>query len=31
MSTPSTLPFGKWTGTFGDERLTGVLVDRLTH
>ena len=21
----------KWTGTFGDERLTGALLDRLTH
>ncbi|MEM9431979.1 MAG: ATP-binding protein, partial [Pseudomonadota bacterium] len=27
----SNLPFDEWTGTFGDERLTGALLDRLTH
>jgi len=25
------LPFDEWTGTFGEERLTGALLDRLTH
>jgi DNA replication protein DnaC len=25
------LPFDKWTGVFGSERLTGALLDRLTH
>ena len=25
------LPFDEWTETFGDERLTGALLDRLTH
>ena len=25
------LPFGQWTEIFGDERLTGALLDRLTH
>lgn len=27
----SNLPFDEWTITFGDERLTGALLDRLTH
>ena len=27
----SNLPFEEWTGTFGSERLTGALLDRLTH
>ena len=27
----SNLPFDEWTGTFGEERLTGALLDRLTH
>ena len=27
----SNLPFDKWTETFGTERLTGALLDRLTH
>lgn len=27
----SNLPFEKWTETFGTERLTGALLDRLTH
>lgn len=27
----SNLPFDEWTGTSGDERLTGALIDRLTH
>ena len=27
----SNLPFGEWTETFGSERLTGALLDRLTH
>ena len=27
----SNLPFDEWTETFGSERLTGVLLDRLTH
>ncbi len=27
----SNLPFDEWTGTFGSERLTGALFDRLTH
>ena len=25
------LPFDEWTGIFGSERLTGALLDRLTH
>ena len=25
------LPFDKWTDVFGSERLTGALLDRLTH
>ena len=27
----SNLPFDEWTQTFGSERLTGALLDRLTH
>ena len=27
----SNLPFNEWTTTFGEERLTGALLDRLTH
>jgi DNA replication protein DnaC len=27
----SNLPFDKWNGTFGEERLTGALLERLTH
>ena len=27
----STLPFDEWTEAFGSERLTGALLDRLTH
>ena len=27
----SNLPFDKWTDVFGSERLTGALLDRLTH
>lgn len=27
----SNLPFEEWTKTFGSERLTGALLDRLTH
>ena len=27
----SNLPFDEWTETFGSERLTGALHDRLTH
>lgn len=27
----SSLPFDEWTATFGSERLTGALLDRLTH
>lgn len=27
----SNLPFDEWTGTFGSERLSGALLDRLTH
>ena len=27
----SNLPFDEWTETFGSERLTGALLDRLTH
>ena len=29
--TTSNLPFDEWTETFGSERLTGALLDRLTH
>ena len=27
----SNLPFDEWTSIFGSERLTGALLDRLTH
>ena len=27
----STLPFDEWTKVFGSERLTGALLDRITH
>ncbi len=27
----SNLPFSEWTETLGSERLTGALLDRLTH
>jgi DNA replication protein DnaC len=27
----SNLPFDEWTSVFGSERLTGALLDRLTH
>ena len=27
----SNLPFDEWTEVFGSERLTGVILDRLTH
>ena len=27
----SNLPFNEWTDVFGSERLTGALLDRLTH
>jgi DNA replication protein DnaC len=27
----SNLPFDEWTATFGEERITGALLDRLTH
>jgi DNA replication protein DnaC len=27
----SNLPFDEWTSMFGSERLTGALLDRLTH
>ena len=27
----SDLPFDEWTGTFGEERLSSTLLDRLTH
>lgn len=27
----SNLPFNEWTATFGEERLTGALLDRLSH
>ena len=27
----SNLPFDEWTSTFGSQRLTGALLDRLTH
>ena len=28
---PTNLPFNEWTTVFGSERLTGALLDRLTH
>ena len=28
---PTNLPFDEWTEVFGSERLTGALLDRLTH
>ena len=28
---PLTPPFDEWTGVFASERLTGALLDRLTH
>ena len=28
---PPNLPFDEWTEVFGSERLTGALLDRLTH
>jgi len=28
---PSNLPFDEWTEIFGSERLTGALLDRITH
>ena len=31
MLITSNLPFDEWTETFGSERLTGALLDRLTH
>ena len=31
MIITSNLPFDEWTGTFGSERLTGAILDRLTH
>ena len=27
----SNLPFNEWTATFGEERLTGALLERLSH
>ena len=30
-SSPRIFPFDEWTETFGSERLTGALLDRLTH
>jgi len=31
MIVTSNLPFDEWTAVFGSERLTGALLDRLTH
>ena len=31
MIVTSNLPFDEWTNVFGSERLTGALLDRLTH
>ena len=31
MLVTSNLPFDEWTEVFGSERLTGALLDRLTH
>ena len=31
MACVSNLPFNEWTEAFGSERLTGALLDRLTH
>ena len=31
MLVTSKLPFDEWTSVFGAERLTGALLDRLTH
>ena len=31
MLVTTNLPFDEWTDVFGSERLTGALLDRLTH
>jgi hypothetical protein len=31
LSRPSIKPFDEWTSIFGNQRLTGALLDRLTH
>ena len=31
LKAPLILPFDEWTEVFGSERLTGALLDRLTH